>query len=137
MNLKRLKESIKKEEGYKSHVYQCSMGYDTIGYGTTIKDMELDESLADILLEREITRKMIQAYNRFSWLCKQPAAIQEVVIDVCYNIGVTGFSKFVKTIEFIKQGEYIMAGDELLDSRYARQVPNRAKRNSLKLKGVK
>jgi len=134
VNLKRLKESIKSEEGYKPHVYKCSMGYDTIGYGTTIKDMELDESLADILLEREITRKMIAAYNRFHWLCEQPAAIQEVVIDVCYNIGVTGFSKFVKTIDYIKQGEYILAGDELLDSRYARQVPNRAKRNSDRLK---
>ena len=42
-----LLNEIKKHEGFKSNVYQCTEGYDTIGYGFAIKDLVLDEDIAD------------------------------------------------------------------------------------------
>ena len=39
-------EDIKKHEGFKSTVYKCTEGYETIGYGFAIKDLFLDEDIA-------------------------------------------------------------------------------------------
>ena len=48
-----LLDKIKEHEGFRSTVYQCTQGYDTIGYGFAIKDLEIDEDMADkILTER-------------------------------------------------------------------------------------
>ena len=43
---------IKKHEGFEPRVYKCSEGYDTIGYGFAVKDLELDEDIADLILTR-------------------------------------------------------------------------------------
>ena len=47
-------DKIKKHEGYKSTVYQCTEGYDTIGYGFAIKDLELEKDICDIIAERKL-----------------------------------------------------------------------------------
>ncbi len=135
MNYKKLIDSVKRHEGYSKHVYTDTLGYETIGYGFAIKDLELDEDIAGIILERKMAELLNRIMNKFPWIAKQPAVVQEVVMDICYNIGVTGFSKFVKTIDYIKSSDYIMAGEELLNSKYAKQVLSRAKENSEKLKG--
>ena len=44
--LKNILEDIKKHEGFRSKVYKCTEGYDTIGYGFAIIDLEIDDSLA-------------------------------------------------------------------------------------------
>ena len=41
---------IKKHEGFRSTIYQCSEGFDTIGYGFAIKDLVLDEDIAELIL---------------------------------------------------------------------------------------
>ena len=38
-------DDIKKHEGFRSKVYKCTEGYDTIGYGFAIKDLVLDEDI--------------------------------------------------------------------------------------------
>ena len=47
-------ESIKEHEGYVGVVYKDSLGIDTIGYGFAIKDLELDEDICEIILERKL-----------------------------------------------------------------------------------
>ena len=46
---------------------------------------------------------------------------------MCYQLGVTGFSKFKKTISYLKDGEWADCAYEMLDSLWARQTPQRAK----------
>ncbi len=127
MDFQRLLASVKKHEGYRAKVYKDSLGYDTIGYGTCVKDMNLSESTASLLCEQELFRITIVAYQRFKWLITCPAVVQEVVIELCYQIGVTGFSKFKKTIEHLEEGRWVEAADEGLRSKWARQdSPSRA-----------
>ena len=52
--LKNILEDIKKHEGFRSKVYKCTEGYDTIGYGFAIKDLEIDESVADLILMKKL-----------------------------------------------------------------------------------
>ena len=56
-----LLNQIKKHEGFKSSVYKCTEGYETIGYGFAIKDLILDEDIAELILMRrkKLTKKII------------------------------------------------------------------------------
>jgi len=59
----------------------------------------------------------------------QPEDCQIVIVDCCYQIGIDGFSLFRKTIGHIKNMDYMSASIELMNSKYARQTPERAERN--------
>ena len=125
-----LKESIKKHEGYVGIVYKDSLGIDTIGYGFAIKDLELDKDICDIILERKLKDLESRIKLKFGWYPFMPKTIQDVVMEMCYQLGVTGFSKFVKTITYLKDKDFKNASIEMLDSKWAKQTPNRAKKMS-------
>ena len=137
MNLGRLKESVEKHEGFSRTVYKDTVGIDTIGYGFAIKDLVLDSDISSILLDRKLFDLSVRCFNKFQWLSKKPAVVQEVVIEMCYQLGVTGFSKFIKTIGFLEDGDYQKASLEMLRSKWARQTSNRAKELSERIKNIK
>ncbi len=56
-----------------------------------------------------------------------PNKVRDVVIEMCYQLGVSGFSRFKKTISYLKEKQFEKASKEMLDSRWAVQTPNRAK----------
>ena len=56
-----------------------------------------------------------------------PVEVQEVILNMCYQLGVTGTSKFRKAISALQEGDWEDAANEMLDSLWARQTPNRAK----------
>ena len=122
-----LLESIKKHEGFVEHVYQDSLGIDTIGYGFAIKDLILDEDIAEDILMRKLEKLKRNANSRFQWLEDMPQEVQAVVLNMCYQLGVTGVSKFRKAISALQEGDWSGAADEMLDSLWAWQSPNRAK----------
>ena len=131
-----LKESIKQHEGYVGVVYKDSLGIDTIGYGFAIKDLELDEDICDIILERKLKNLKDRVRVRFEWYRYMPPQIKDVIMEMCYQLGVTGFSKFKKTILFLQNKQFHDASQEMLDSLWARQTPNRAKELSNRVKEV-
>ena len=53
-------------------------------------------------------------------------AQQAALLDFRFNVGPAGFRRFKKMIQALDEGDYERAADELLDSRYANQVGNRA-----------
>ena len=65
-----------------------------------------------------------------------PPNIKDVVMEMCYQLGVTGFSRFRKTIAFLQDKKWEDASVEMLDSLWAKQTPNRAKSLSNIVKGV-
>ena len=127
-------ESIKKHEGYVGVVYKDSLGIDTIGYGFAIKDLELDADICDIILERKLKDLKDRIRIKFDWYKYIPPEIQDIIIEMCYQLGVTGFSKFKKTIAYLQNKEWRNASIEMLDSRWAKQTPNRAKEMSNRVK---
>ena len=129
-------ESIKKHEGYVGIVYKDSLGIDTIGYGFAIKDLELDKDICDIILERKLKDLESRIKLKFGWYPFMPKTIQNVVMEMWYQLGVTGFSKFVKTITYLKDKDFKSASVEMLDSKWAKQTPNRAKEMSEIVGGV-
>ena len=129
-------ESIKEHEGYVGVVYKDSLGIDTIGYGFAIKDLELDEDICEMILERKLKNLNDRVRVRFEWYRYMPPQIQDVIMEMCYQLGVTGFSKFKKTILFLQNKQFHDASQEMLDSLWARQTPKRAKELSNRVKEV-
>ena len=128
--MKSIIKRIKKHEGFRATVYQCTEGYDTIGYGFAIKDLVLDKDIADLMLERKLKDLEKKIASRFEWFENSPEIIKDAVTDMCYQMGVSGFSKFKKTIYYLETEQYEEASIECLDSLWAKQTPNRAKEAS-------
>ena len=129
-------DEIKKHEGFRSTVYQCSEGYDTIGYGFAIKDLVLDKDIADTILERKLNYLQKKIASKFGWFYNSPDKVKDVVTNMCYQIGLSGFSKFRKTIYYLETEQYEEASEEMLDSLWAKQTPNSAKELSKIIKGI-
>ena len=131
-----LLDKIKKNEGFRSTVYQCSEGYDTIGYGFAIKDLEIERDIADIILERKkekLTKRIILALE---WYNNSPKIVQDVVFEMCYQMGLSGFSQFKKTIYYLETEQYEEAADEMLDSLWHKQTPSRSQELSDVIRGL-
>jgi len=131
-----LLNSIIKHEGFRAKVYQCTEGFDTIGYGFAIKDLVLDEDLANIILQRKLESLIRSIEFKFGWYKDLPKSVKDMVVEMCYQMGISGFSKFKKTIKLLKNEEWEKASIEMLDSKWAKQTPNRAKALSNKLRIV-
>ncbi len=130
-------DSIKQHEGYRSKVYKDSLGIPTIGYGFAIKDLELDQDICDLILERKVKDLKDRIKKKFSWYKYMPPTIKDIVVEMCYQLGLYGFSCFKKTISYLQNKEWEKASVEMLDSRWAVQTPRRARELSEIVKGVK
>ena len=130
-DLDNLKEMVRKHEGYEPRVYKCPNGYDTIGYGFAIKDLFMDEEIANLILDKKIRGILarIQGDEDWdSWFFDKQEPVQDVLVNMIFQIGFSGVKKFKKTIKYIKEDKLLLAGEEMLDSKWARSdSPNRAK----------
>ena len=130
-------EDIKMEEGYRSSVYLDTLEKPTIGYGFLIDSLELQEDICQMILMRKLEKLIKTIKFNFKWFDDMPEKVQDVVINICYQLGVSGFSKFKKTIQFMKNKQWDKASVEMLDSKWAReQTPQRALRLSETVKSV-
>jgi len=129
--MQQLINSVKENEGYRSMVYKDSLGIDTIGYGFAIKDLELDEDICEEILKRKLDKLINRVNEKWGWIVNLPQEAQEVIYEMCYQMGVSGVSKFKKTLACFENHEYKMAAIEMLDSKWAKSdSPQRAKRMS-------
>ena len=119
-------ERLKVSEGFRESVYKDILGIDTIGYGFAIKDLVLSEKISDMILKEKVEALIGRIENTFDWFVEMPPEVQSVIVECCYQLGLYGFSKFKKTIAHLKEKEFKQAADEMLDSKWAKQTPNRA-----------
>ena len=132
-DLQEIVESIKKHEGFSSTVYQCTEGYDTIGYGFAIKDLDIDEDISTLILMKKLHPLLQRILIAFTWFEDIDVKAKGVVVEMCYQLGLRGFSKFKKTIYYLETEQYEEASIEMLDSLWAKQTPNRAKELSAEI----
>ena len=129
-------KDIKKHEGFRAKVYKCTEGYDTIGYGFAIKDLVLDEDIADLILMKKLHKLLERILIAFPWFKDVDDTAKAVIVNMCYQLGLSGFSKFKKTIYLLETEQYEEASVEMLDSLWAKQTPNRAKELSETLRSI-
>jgi len=118
-----------KDEGYKKCVYKDSRRFNTIGFGHLIKDNEqfncISPQQAVLLLREDYRRAENSVTIKYQWADDE---VKLVLINMTYQMGSSGVSKFKKTLTYLQQQRYDLAAGELLDSQWASQTPTRAAR---------
>lgn len=123
-------ERIHYEEGFRGKPYTEKVsGNLTVGYGTDLVASPLTGEEGLFLLHFRMERKWAELTMRRPWLVELPDAAKIVLIDMAYQMGVSGLLKFKRMFGALQQGDFGLAAEELLDSRYAKQTPRRAHRN--------
>ena len=136
-----LKERIKKHEGFVPKIYKDSLGKKTIGYGHLITEEDIYEEgkeyskeALETCFEKDFDNAVQSAENVIGDIDLLPNA-KEVIIEMCFQLGGNGVSKFKNMWAYLGDGDYVNAGNEMLDSRWYQQTPNRAKDLSDIMKG--
>ncbi|MDT8337580.1 MAG: glycoside hydrolase family protein [Sulfurimonas sp.] len=130
--MKKLIEEIMKNEGFVGTVYKDTLGFDTIGYGTKLP---LVKEEAALILEYRLKAKIKELETKEPFVNKLPLEKQEILAEMCYQMGVNGVLKFKKMWAALKEFDYEAASVQMLDSRWAEQTPNRAMKLSQMMRG--
>ena len=120
------KSLIKRHEGFNSRPYKCTAGKLTIGWGRNIEDNGISVQEAEFLLDNDILRCQLDLY-KYRWYLDQPYDVQIALLDMCFNMGINKLICFKKMIKALEDKDYTVAAMEALDSKWAKQVGDRAK----------
>lgn len=123
--IEQLQKMLVRHEGLRLKPYKDSVGKLTIGVGRNLDDKGITEPEAMLLLSNDIGDALADA-KRFAWFAQLDSVRQDVVVNMIFNIGLTRFSGFKKMIAALEHGNYPEAADQMLDSKWARQVGLRA-----------
>ena len=124
-------DQIKQDEGLVLHVYDDTLGYSTIGYGRLVdrrKNGGISEEEALYLLKNDVQAKLYALEKTIPWITGLDDARKAVLLNMSFQLGITGLLKFKNTLAKIEMGDYDGAADNMMKSLWARQTPNRAGR---------
>lgn len=118
-------EQIKEHEGFSEKPYKCPTGHLTIGYGFNL-EAGIDEELATTILQHQLRLVYYQCIENFPWFESLGKMRQGVIINMIFNLGLTGFKGFKNMIKAIEEERHDDVVKEMLDSKWAHQVKGRA-----------
>lgn len=128
MNKNRFLTQIRFHEGVRNKVYKDHLGIETIGVGRNLVDRGLSDDEINYLLENDIKIITDELDKSFSWWTDLDEVRQRVLCDLAFNLGLPRLHGFAKMLDALKRRDYYTSADELLDSKYAKQVGQRAER---------
>ena len=146
MNVDKLREQLKIDEGCVYKIYNDHLGYPTFGIGhlVTESDPETGQTLGTAVSEDRVTEAFksdVQSvlsdcdilYPDFSSL---PEEAQQIIANMMFNLGRPRLSKFVGMKRGVDSKDWNGAADEMVDSRWYRQVGERAERLVARMRDV-
>ena len=144
MNMDRLLESVKKHEGYRNKVYLDTLGKRTVGVGHLCvedfweDDKEYEESFLMEILEKDLSEAIKGANDLMAehGCMDINEKAHEILIEMVFQLGKTGVSKFKNMWKALSELNYVGASYEMLDSRWSKQTPNRAKAMAKTMKEI-
>lgn len=136
MNIEQLKKDLVRDEDEVLHAYADSMGYITIGVGHLIdarKGGSIPQHISRQLLELDIDQKVGELKNRIHNWNELDDVRQRALANMAFQLGVSGLMGFRNMLRAIYNNDWGRAHDEALNSRWAKQTPNRARRIAMML----
>lgn len=109
--------------------YRDSVGLLTIGYGRNIDERGISQEEADYMLSNDLADTIKEAHS-FPWYQGLSEERKAVICNMIFNLGLSRFKGFKKTIQYIESCDFDKAAIEMQDSKWARQVGPRATRLS-------
>jgi len=143
MNIDKLREQLKIDEGVRYEIYNDHLGYPTCGIGHLIVEgdeehgkpigTEVSSDRVNELFDKDVSKFVEETKKVFPDLEDKPEEVQQVAINMCFNLGEPRLSKFKKFIAAVNEENWETAAAEMLDSRWAQQVGERAVRLSKRI----
>lgn len=134
MDTEQLKKEIMFDEGLKLKPYLCSEGKLTIGIGRNLESVGITKAEAFYLLNNDIERVELDLDRSFTWWRNMSERRQRALANMCFNLGLPTLLGFKKTLSAMERGDFETAANEALDSKWAKQVKDRALRISKMIK---
>ena len=117
---------LKVHEGFVSTVYKCPANVYTVGYGRNLQNRGLTEAEATFLLRNDVAEADLWCSENLDYFTDLSTARKAAIIDMYVNLGPSGLLGFKKMHKALANKDYERASAEMLDSRWATQVGNRA-----------
>ena len=124
--MNKLIEQLKIHEGMKLKPYLCTSKKLTIGIGRNLDDVGISKEEAEMLLKNDIYEATNQLLNAFPFMATFSDVRISAMINFTFNVGIGTVRKFSNTIEYLKNEDWEAAADEMMDSKWAEQVGDRA-----------
>ena len=121
-----LVQQLKRHEGIRLKPYLCTANKTSIGVGRNLDDIGISEKEAEMLLLNDIEEAKRQLAAHFPWTADLDEVRLAALINFTFNVGIGTVSKFVNAMALLKDGNFDMASEEFLQSRWANQVGQRA-----------
>ena len=121
-----LKERIKRHEGKRYKPYEDSVGVLTVGYGRNLRDVPFSENEIELMFENDF-RNAQNGAESFIAYQQMNELRRGVLIEMVFQMGVAGVNKFRKFLAASYDRDWTRAADEMLNSKWAKQTPERAK----------
>ena|ERR1043165_3572993 len=121
---------LKRDEGVRLKPYTDTTGHLTIGTGRNLTTLGISGEENDQLLQNDISRVEKALDTHLPWWRELDPVRQRVLMNMGFNCGIDTLLTFEKTLSLIQHRQYEAAADEMLRSRWAKQVGQRAQRLS-------
>ena len=138
MDLQRLREDLEIDEGVKHEIYLDHLGYPTFGIGHLVLDTDpehgqpvgttVSNDRVIEAFESDLVGVMSDCERLYPDFGDLPEEAQQVIANMMFNMGRPRLSKFKGMKRGVDARDWNIAADEMIDSRWYRQVTNRADR---------
>ena len=146
MDLEKLREQLEIDEGVKYEVYKDHLGYPTFGIGHLITShdpengwsvgTDVDEYRVKEAFEDDVQGVISDCEKLYVQWEHLPEEAQQVIANMMFNMGLTRLTKFKGMKRGVDAKDWTAAADEMVDSRWYKQVTNRANRLVERMRNV-
>ncbi|MFC3214656.1 glycoside hydrolase family protein [Novosphingobium panipatense] len=150
INREILRAELERDEGFRAKTYRCTAGKLSIGVGRNLDDVGIRPSetaalkitlasvkakgitraQAMVLLDNDIDECLRQLARRLPWVESLDQVRKRVLVNMCFNLGISKLLGFKNTLAMIQRGDFKAAAAGMLQSLWASQVGARATRLS-------
>ena len=144
--IERVREQLKIDEGVEYEIYLDHLDLPTVGIGHLIiegdyehgKDVGTPVSVERVneLFDKDLDIMLKECAGLYDSWDTFPEEVQEVLVNMCFNVGATRLRKFKNMTAALEEGDWKKAAVEGRDSLWYRQVTNRAERLMGRLESV-
>lgn len=128
VDLKKLREELWHDEGYREKLYKDSLDIQTIGVGFNLQDPGLYPEEIEFIYQNRVTKAIGDLDRALPWWVTLSEARQRVLVNMCYNMGLKRLLGFHHMLDAAWAGNFETAAEEMRNSAWFDQVGPRAVR---------
>jgi lysozyme len=123
-----IERQLIRHEGIRLHPYRCSAGKLTLGVGHNLDAKPITERAALVILDDDLAEVRRDLDRELAWWRSLDEVRQRVLMDMVFQMGITGLCRFVQTIDALRGRDSELTATRMLQSLWSQQTPARAER---------